>query len=106
MVVQDPRVTSKKERSDIVTKSIFHNKCLRVCFLCLGNEMLLIDWRTYLFCTPGDLLKYIQQKHLSNVREDESIDYKVCKISLADKMYLQKTTLSEFIELCHKEVLI
>jgi hypothetical protein len=89
MVVQDPRVTSKKERSDIVMRSIFHNKCLRVCFLCLGNEMLLIDWRTYLFCTSGDLLKYFQQKHLSNVREDESIDYKVCKISLVDKMHLQ-----------------
>ncbi|OCK72893.1 hypothetical protein K432DRAFT_314431, partial [Lepidopterella palustris CBS 459.81] len=67
---------------------VYYNKRLKICFLCLGNENLLIKQRIFSFCTLGDLSKYFKRKHLFNIREGEKIQYRLYKVALAYKMHL------------------
>jgi len=62
----------------------------KICFLCLGNESLPFEKRTYSFSTPGDLSKHFNRKHLSKVKKEERVKCNVCKILLYHKMHLQR----------------
>jgi hypothetical protein len=62
----------------------------KICFLCLGNEGLSFEKRTYSFSTPGDLSKHFNRKHLSKVKKEERVKCNVCKILLDHKMHLQR----------------
>ncbi|OCK73812.1 C2H2 finger domain protein [Lepidopterella palustris CBS 459.81] len=69
---------------------VYRDKRPKICFLCLGNENLSIKQRIFSFCTPGDLSKHFKRKHLSNIREGEKIQCRLCKVALAHKMHLQR----------------
>jgi hypothetical protein len=88
LALPDARIFREKEKLDKAMRSTFHDKRPTVCFICLGNESLSVDKRTFSFGTSGDLSKHFRRKHLSNLNDDP-IACKMCKISLKDKMHLQ-----------------
>ncbi|KAF1814282.1 hypothetical protein P152DRAFT_465179 [Eremomyces bilateralis CBS 781.70] len=69
--------------------SVFKEKRPTICFLCLGNVALPLTTRVYSFSIPSDLSKHFRRKHLSNIRDGERIDCRVCNILLNCKMHLQ-----------------
>jgi hypothetical protein len=70
--------------------SVYKEARPRICFLCLGNEKLPVDERSYQFYTPGDLTKHFRRKHLQHVGLKESLECKLCKVALQGKMHLQR----------------
>jgi hypothetical protein len=65
----------------------------RICFLCLGNENLPVDERTYEFYSSGDLTRHFKRKHLQYVGSVEFLECKLCQVALEDKMHLQRHAL-------------
>ncbi|XTI94928.1 hypothetical protein V2W45_1256152, partial [Cenococcum geophilum] len=47
--------------------SLYKEKRLKICFICLRNQKLLISKRIYRFHTLTTLIKYFQQAHLSKL---------------------------------------
>jgi hypothetical protein len=66
----------------------------RRCFLCVGRATTLAPpdpaiERLKPFYSPGDLSKHFKRHHLSNLRGDEELHCRLCKLSLDHKMHLQ-----------------
>jgi hypothetical protein len=70
--------------------SVFKDKRLKVCFLCLGNERLPLAQRIRPFGTLGDLNKHLRCKHLQYIKSGEGLSCNLCKVSLSDKMHVQR----------------
>jgi hypothetical protein len=45
---------------------VFIEKRPTTCFLCLGEQRLLFEKRTYKFASPGDLTKHFKRKYLAH----------------------------------------
>ncbi|PMD12291.1 hypothetical protein NA56DRAFT_587455, partial [Hyaloscypha hepaticicola] len=61
---------------------VFTEKRTTTYFLCLGEQSLPFEKRTYKFASPGDLTKHFKQKHLAYIKEEDRLKYKVCRIGL------------------------
>jgi hypothetical protein len=74
--------------------SVFQEKRLKICFICLGRQGLLLHKRVYSFATLGDLTKYFKRKHLKGeLKEGEPIECHICQEMLEYKMHFQNHTL-------------
>jgi hypothetical protein len=74
--------------------SVYKEMRPRICFVCLGNEKLPTDVRTYSFHTSGDLSKHFERKHLQHIKEGESFGCELCQVPLESKMHLQRHALN------------
>jgi hypothetical protein len=70
--------------------SVFKDKRPNVCFLCLGNKRLPLAQRIRPFSTLGDLSKHLRRKHLQCIKSGEGLSCNLCKVSLPDKMHVQR----------------
>ena len=52
---------------------VFTEKRTTTCFLCLGEQSLLFEKRTYKFAKPGDLTKHFKRKHLAHIKEGDRL---------------------------------
>jgi hypothetical protein len=68
---------------------VFTKKRTTTYFLCLGEQSLPFEKRTYKFASPGDLTKHFKRKHLAHIKEGDRLKYKVCRIGLQHKQHLQ-----------------
>ncbi|KAF8855964.1 C2H2 finger domain protein [Acephala macrosclerotiorum] len=73
---------------------VFTEKKTTTCFLCLGEQSLPFEKRTYKFASPGDLIKHFKRKHLAHIKEGDQLKCKVCRMSLQYKAHLQNHALS------------
>ncbi|KAF2818073.1 hypothetical protein CC86DRAFT_337582 [Ophiobolus disseminans] len=80
----------EEEALEAAKVSVLKEKRPTVCFLCLGNEGLPVALRIYRFSTPGDLSKHFGRKHLKHIKGGEGLSCKICKVSFAHKMHLQR----------------
>jgi hypothetical protein len=69
--------------------SVYKERRPKICFVCLGNENLPIELRTYSFHTPGDLSKHFKRRHLAIPRKGESIRCNLYQVDLDNKMHWQ-----------------
>lgn len=60
------------------------------CFICLGQQDLDIEKRTYKFSSHGDVTKHIKQKHLRHISTQSDIRCNVCDEIFLCKMHLQQ----------------
>jgi hypothetical protein len=74
--------------------SVFTEKRTVTCFLCLGEQSLPFEKRTYKFASPGDLTKHFKRKHLAHIKEGDRLWCKVCQMVLQHKQHLQSHALS------------
>jgi hypothetical protein len=68
---------------------VFTEKRTTTCFLCLGEQSLPFEKRTYKFASPGDLIKHFKRKHLAHIKEGDRLKCKVCRMGLQHKQHLQ-----------------
>ncbi|KAH7370249.1 hypothetical protein BKA65DRAFT_602698 [Rhexocercosporidium sp. MPI-PUGE-AT-0058] len=68
---------------------VFTEKRTTTCFLCLGEQSLAFEKRTYKFASPGDLTKHFKRKHLAHIKEGDRLQCKVCRMGLQHKQHLQ-----------------
>jgi hypothetical protein len=80
----------EEEALEAAKVSVFKEKRPKVCFLCLGNEGLPLAQRIHPFGTPGDLSKHFGRKHLKHIKSGKGLSCNLCKVSLSDKMQLQR----------------
>ena len=73
---------------------VFTEKRTTTCFLCLGEQNLPFEKRTYKFASPGDLTKHFKRKHLAHIKEGDRLRCKVCQMGLQHKQHLQNHALS------------
>jgi hypothetical protein len=52
---------------------VFTEKRTTTCFLCLGEQSLPFEKRTYKFASPGDLTKHFKRKHLAHIKEGDRL---------------------------------
>ncbi|KAF2685708.1 C2H2 finger domain protein [Lentithecium fluviatile CBS 122367] len=65
----------------------------RICFVCLGNENLPTELRTYSFYTSVDLSKHFKRKHLQHIKEGDELRCNLCQVCLDSKMHLRRHAL-------------
>jgi hypothetical protein len=65
----------------------------KICFLCLGEEGLLLADRISFFSTLEDLSKHFERKHLQHIKSKKSVNCNLCKVFLVNKMHLQQHAL-------------
>ena len=76
---EDSQPEGDKNTLEATKVLVYKEKRPTICFVCLSNESLPIERRTYPFRTPGDLSKHFKRKHLANVREEESLRCSLCR---------------------------
>ncbi|KAH7305388.1 hypothetical protein BKA65DRAFT_201867 [Rhexocercosporidium sp. MPI-PUGE-AT-0058] len=52
---------------------VFTEERTTTCFLCLGEQSLPFEKRTYKFAKPGDLTKHFKRKHLAYIKEGDRL---------------------------------
>ncbi|KAH8787515.1 C2H2 finger domain protein [Hyaloscypha sp. PMI_1271] len=67
---------------------VFTEKRTTTCFLCLGEQSLPFQKRTFKFASPGDLTKHFKRKHLARIKEGDRLRCKVCQMGLQHKNHL------------------
>jgi hypothetical protein len=67
---------------------VFTEKRTTTCFLCLGEQSLPFQKRTFKFASPGDLTKHFKRKHLAHIKEGDRLRCKVCQMGLQHKQHL------------------
>jgi hypothetical protein len=80
----DPQVAAaeaEKQALDAAMLSVFNEKRLAVCFLCLGEKLIKS------FASPGDLSKHFKRKHLWHIRDKDRLECKICQMPLQHKMH-------------------
>jgi hypothetical protein len=80
----------KSEALEAAKVLVYKETRPRICFVCLGNENLPTDARTYSFHTSGDLSKHFKRKHLQHIKGGEHLGCELCQVSLESKMHLQR----------------
>ena len=80
--------TEKQALSDAILL-VFTEKRTTTCFLCLGEQSLPFEKRTYKFASLGDLTKHFKQEHLAHIKGGDRLECKVCRMSLQHKMHLE-----------------
>jgi hypothetical protein len=88
--IDQPVADRAKQALETAMLAVFKENRPTICFLCLGNEKLLLSKRVFSFSSPTDLGKHFRRKHLSQIKDGEKIGCKVCKMSLEHKMHLQR----------------
>lgn len=68
---------------------VFTEKRPTTCVLCLGEQNLPFEKRTYKFASPGDVTKHFKRKHLAHIEEGDRLECKVCRMGLQHKQHLQ-----------------
>ncbi|KAI2479406.1 DUF3435 domain containing protein [Pyrenophora tritici-repentis] len=68
----------EEEALEAAKVSVYKEKRLKVCFLCLGNEGLPLAQRIHPFSTPGDLSKHFERKHLKHIKSGEGVSCNLC----------------------------
>ena len=72
-IMDKAKINSRVKALEVAKVLVYSKKRLKIYFLYLGNENLLIKQRIYSFYTLGNLSKYFKQKYLANIREGEKI---------------------------------
>jgi Protein of unknown function (DUF3435) len=88
----NPQLAAAKAEKQALSNAmllVFTEKRTTTCFLCLGEQSLPFEKRTYKFASPGDLTKHFKRKHLANIKEGDQLECKVCQMGLEHKMHLQ-----------------
>jgi hypothetical protein len=88
-----PETDPSTEALEAAKLSVYQEKRPTICFLCLGNEGLLIGDRIYSFSSSTDLGRHFKRKHLRHMKSDDSIECQVCMMTLDHKMHLQNHAL-------------
>ncbi|KAF2676861.1 hypothetical protein K458DRAFT_379389 [Lentithecium fluviatile CBS 122367] len=70
--------------------SVYKDERPTICFLCLGNDKLPTQSRTYSFHTSGDLSKHFKRKHLQHIKEGDQLRCNLCRVDLEDEMHLRR----------------
>ena len=52
---------------------VFTEKRTATCFLCLGEQSLPFEKRTYKFASPGDLTKHFKRNHPAHIKEGDHL---------------------------------
>ncbi|KAF2415628.1 hypothetical protein EJ08DRAFT_673832 [Tothia fuscella] len=63
--IDRPVADPAKQALETAMLAVFKEKRPTICFLCLGNEKLLLSKRVFSFSSPTDLGKHFRRKHLS-----------------------------------------
>lgn len=87
-----PQLDLDKEAIEAAKVSVYKEKRPTICFVCLG-ENLPTDQRIHSFHSSTDLSKHFKRKHLEPIEEGDSLGCKLCQVSLAHKMHLQRHAL-------------
>lgn len=77
----------EEEALEAAKVSVYKEKRPRICFLCLGED------RISSFGTSGDLSKHFGRKHLQYIKGGKGVNCNLCKVSLVNKMHLQRHAL-------------
>lgn len=72
--------------------SIKTDKRPTICFLCLGNLVLLIRKRVILYTTLGSLSRHFLRKNVRKLKEWEQINCWMCDVKLEHRQHLQNHT--------------
>jgi hypothetical protein len=79
-----------EEALEAAKVSVYQEKRPKRCWKCVGNPNLPIEDRVYEFSSQSDLSKHFKRKHLQYIKEGQSLRCELCKVSLANKMHLQR----------------
>jgi hypothetical protein len=89
--LDDENILSPQDKAlEAAMLSVFKDTRPTLCFLCVGNTALPLDERIRLFSSPGNLSVHFKRRHLSNIRDGETIECNVCSMHLDHKMHLQR----------------
>jgi hypothetical protein len=86
----DVRLDPNEEALEAAKVAVYKEMRPRICFVCLGNENLPMELRTYSFYTSGDLSKHFKRKHLQHIKEGDQLGCSLCQVCLQGKMHLQR----------------
>ncbi|KAF2177817.1 hypothetical protein K469DRAFT_742362 [Zopfia rhizophila CBS 207.26] len=89
-IKEDAQVDPAEVALKAAKVSVYKEKRLRICFICLGNKKLPVEQRVYSFSSPSDLSKHFTCKHLAYIKEGQRIRCDLCKVSLDNKIHLQR----------------
>ncbi|CAM6005577.1 unnamed protein product, partial [Sphagnum balticum] len=87
-----PQLTAAEAEKQALSDAmllVFTEKRTTTCFVCLGEQTLPFEKRTYKFASPGDLTKHFKRKHLAHIKEGDRPKCKVCRMGLQHKQHLQ-----------------
>jgi len=87
---EDSQRDLDEEALEAAKVSVYKEKRPKICFLCLGNEGLPLEQRIHPFGSPSDLTKHFNRKHLLNIEEGQRLGCNLCKVSLDNRMHLQR----------------
>lgn len=86
----DAQLSLDEEALEAAKVAVYKEARPRICFVCLGNEKLPTEWRTYSFYSSGDLTRHFKRKHLQHIKEGDQLRCNLCQVRLTDKMHLQR----------------
>jgi len=81
----NPQLVAIKAEKQALSNAIllvFKKKRTITCFLCLKEQSLLFEKRTYKFASLRDLTKHFKQKHLAHIKEGDWLKCKVYQMGL------------------------
>jgi hypothetical protein len=87
----DPQLAAAEAEKQALSDAmvlVFTEKRTTTCFLCLGEQSLPFQKRTFKFASPGDLTKHFKRKHLAHIKEGDRLRCKVCQMGLQHKQHL------------------
>jgi hypothetical protein len=88
----NPQLAAAKAEKQALSNAmllVFTEERTTTCFVCLGEQSLRFEKRTYKFARPGDLTKHFKRKHLAHIKEGDRLECKVCQMPLQHKQHLQ-----------------
>ncbi|KAF1952281.1 hypothetical protein CC80DRAFT_518793 [Byssothecium circinans] len=89
----DAQLDLNEKVLEVAKVAVYKEKRPTICFLCLGNQRLRTDARTYSFHTSGDLSKHFKRKHLQQIKEGDQLSCDLCQVCLGSRMHLQRHAL-------------
>jgi hypothetical protein len=72
----NPQLAAAKAEKQALSDAmllVFTEKRTTTCFLCLGEQSLPFEKRTYKFASPGDLTKHFKRKHLAHIKKGDQL---------------------------------
>ncbi|USP82191.1 hypothetical protein yc1106_09465 [Curvularia clavata] len=94
---EDPCANYKPQETDDTRKKaieeakdvFFKENRPKICFICLGNEGLVLEKRLYCFASPGDLSKHFK-RHLMQFNESKGEECRLCKVHLSNSLHMRR----------------
>jgi hypothetical protein len=87
----DPQLAAAEAEKQALSDAIvlvFTEKRTTTYFLCLREQSLPFQKRTFKFASPGDLTKHFKRKHLAHIKEGDRLRCKVYEMGLQHKQHL------------------